>query len=182
MVGSSCPSISSFKRLDNHHTAWVLAGGALHPGTALSQTVFLRPRGIAAPLLHVFFHIAEGRLFRHGADGPRPEHMGLTKELKGVPVGAGLIFAGKIQVDVGHLVAAEAQERLKGDMKPVLGVLGPAYGAHRVRHIRPAARPQLLGGVKIRVLAVGAAVVGRQGVHLGDPRHEGHQRGTEPTR
>ena len=49
---------------DNHHTAWVLAGGALHPGTALSQTVFLRPRGIAAPLLHVFFHIAEGRLFR----------------------------------------------------------------------------------------------------------------------
>ena len=41
--------------------------------------------------------------------------MGLTKELKGILVGAGLVLAGEIQVDIWDLVAAEPQEGLEGN-------------------------------------------------------------------
>ena len=160
---------------DDHHAAGVLAGGALDAGAALGQPVLLRPVYRPSPLIHVLLDIAEGGLFRHGADGARPEHVGLPEQLKGVPVGVGLIFAGEVQIDVGHLVAAEAQEGLEGDVEAVLGVGRSADGAHRVGHVRAAADPLLFGGVEVRVLALGTAVVGRQGVHLRDTRHEGYQ-------
>src|SRR5699024_5684362 len=45
-------------------------------------------------------------------------------------------------------------------------------------HIGPAAPAPLPGRLEVGVLALGAAVVGGQGVDLGDARHEGHQGGT----
>src|SRR5699024_3485114 len=86
-------------------------------------------------------------------------------------------------VDVGHLVAPEAQESLKGDVEAVLHILGAAHGTHRVGHIRPTPVGVLrvLGVVEVGVLAVGTAVVGGQGVYLGDARHEGHQGGAHRT-
>ena len=90
-------------------------------------------------------------------------------------VGPGLVFAGEVQVDIRHLAAAVAQERLKGDVEPVLDVFRAALRAAFVRHIRPAAVAAV--GDKFHVAAVGAAVVRRQGVHFGDAGHIGHQRG-----
>ena len=90
-------------------------------------------------------------------------------------VGAGLILTGKVQVDIRHLAASVAQKRLKGDVKAVLDVLLPADGAHLVRHIRAAAIAAVSD--EFRVLALRAAVVGRQGVHLRDARHVRHQTG-----
>ena len=155
---------------DDHHAAGVLAGGALDPGTADGQAVLLRLGDGPPPLVQVLFHIAEGRLFRHRADGPRPEHMGLAKQFEGIAVGIGLVLAGEVQVDIGHLVAPEAQKGLKGDVEAVLHILRAAHRAHRIRHIRPAAVGMggVPGIVEVGVLAVGTAVVGRQGVHLGD--------------
>ena len=101
--------------------------------------------------------------------------MVLAEELKGVAVSGGLVLTGKVQVDIRHLLAAVAQEGLEGDVEPVLDILGPADGTDRIRHIRAAAVP--LPCREIAVLAVGAAVMGRQGVDLGDPRQEGHDRG-----
>ena len=148
----------------------MLAGGALDPGTADGQAVLLRLGDGPPPLVQVLFHIAEGRLFRHRADGPRPEHMGLAKQFEGIAVGIGLVLAGEVQVDIGHLVAPEAQKGLKGDVEAVLHILRAAHRAHRIRHIRPAAVGMggVPGIVEVGVLAVGTAVVGRQGVHLGD--------------
>ena len=162
---------------DDHHAAGVLAGGPLHAGAALGQAQHLRPVGGLAPLFHVLLHIAEGGLLRHRSDGARAEHMVLAEELEGAAVGAGLVFAGEVQVDIGDLVAAEAQEGLEGDVEAVLLIFGPADRADCVGHIGAAARPQGLGRLKVRVLTVGAAVVGGQGVDLGDARHEGHDGG-----
>ena len=164
---------------DDHHAAGVLARGALHAGASQGQAVLLRLRHGQSPLVQIVLHIAESGLFRHGADSARPEHMGLSEQLEGVAVGIGLVLAGEVQVYIGHLVAAKAQEGLEGDVEPVLHILGAAYGTVGVGHIRAAAVGVLrvLSVVEVGVLALGTAVVGRQGVHLRDTRHKGHQRG-----
>ena len=162
---------------DDHHAAGVLSGGPFDPGTALGQPQHLRLGGGLASFLQVLFYVAEGGLFRYRADGARPEHVGLSKELKGMAVGAGLVLAGEVQVDIGHLVAAEAQEGLEGDVEAVFFVGSPAHGAHRVGHIGSTAPAPFLGRFEVGMLAVGAAVVGRQGVDLGDARQKGHDRG-----
>ena len=105
--------------------------------------------------------------------------MGLTKELKGILVGAGLVLAGEIQVDIWDLVAAEPQEGLERDVEAVLDIFCPANGTDSVRHVHSAAIEVsgILGIIKVRMLALGAAVVGWQGVDLGNTGHEGDQRG-----
>ena len=90
-------------------------------------------------------------------------------------MGFGLILAGKIQVNIGNLITAEAQESLKGDIEAVLHIGRPTYRADLVRHIRPAAIG--LSKRKIGVLALGAAVMRRQGIDLGDPREKRHDGG-----
>ena len=158
----------------HHQTAGVLAGGAAHTHTALCQTVHLGIGGGLALLLQILLHHAEGGLFRQRTDGARPEHLGLAEHFDGVAVGAGLILAGEVQVDIRHLAAAVAQKRLKGDVKAVLFQPRAALGAVLVGHVCAAA---VLGiGLELHVLAVGAVVVGRQRVHLGDAGHIGHQR------
>ena len=91
-------------------------------------------------------------------------------------MGAGLILAGEIQVDIGDLIAAEAQEGLEGDVEAVLFQLRAADGTLGVRQVRAAVAA--LGDIQDGVLAlgIGAAVVGREGVDLRDARHEGHNR------
>ena len=158
----------------HHQTAGVLAGGAAHTHTALCQTVHLGIGGGLALLLQILLHHAEGGLFRQGADGTGPEHLGLAEHLDGVTVGLGLIFAGEVQVDIRHLAAAVAQEGLEGDVKAVLFQLGAALGTDLVGHVRAAAVLGIL--LELHILTLRAVVVGRQGVHLGDAGHIGHQR------
>ena len=113
----------------------------LDPGAAQGQTVFLGLGHLQSSVVQIFLHVAVSGLFRHGADGAGPEHVALAEELKGVFVGVGLVFAREVQVDVGDLVAAEAQEGLKGDVEAVLDVFGAADGADPVGHVRAAAIP-----------------------------------------
>ena len=158
---------------DHHQAAGVLAGGAADPHAALGQAVHLGAAGGEAPLVQVFADKAEGGLFRQGADGAGPEHLGLAEHLDGVAVGPGLVLAGEVQVDIRHLAAAVAQERLKGNVEAVLDVFRAALRAAFVRHVRTAAVAAV--GDEFHMAALGAAVVGRQGVHLGDAGHIGHQ-------
>ena len=103
-------------------------------------------------------------------------------------MGLGLIFAGEIEVDVRHLVAAEAQEGLKGDAEALLGKLCSAFRAAGVGQIRAAGGMGLgplrpldlravagilvdgadLGAVEGGEFTVGirAAIVGREGIDL----------------
>ena len=159
---------------DHHQAAGVLARGTADTHAAQGQAVFLRPAGHDAVLLQILLHEAVGRLFRQSTDGACPEHLGLTEHLNGVAVGPGLVFAGKVQVDIRHLAAAEAQEGLKGDVKAVLDVLRTADGTHLIRHIRAAAVAAVQN--ELAVFTLGAAVVGRQRVDLRNAGHISHQR------
>ena len=158
---------------DHHQAAGVLAGGAADAHAAKGQPVFLRPAGHDAGFLQILLHEAVGSLFRQRTDGTRSEHLRLSEHFDGVAVSPGLIFAGEVQVDIRHLAAAEAQEGLKGDVKAVLHVLGAADGAHLVRHICAAAVAAVQN--EFAVFALGAAVVGRQGVDLRNAGHISHQ-------
>ena len=156
----------------------MLAGGALDPLAALGQPKHLGKGGVRpAHQLQILFRVADSGFFRHSADGARPKYVLFAKQLKGILVGAGLVLAGEIQVDSRHLIAAEAQKGLKGDIKPIFFIIRAAYRAFHVRHVRTAAIGVggILGIVKVSVLAAGAAVVGGQRIHLGDARHKRHQ-------
>ena len=125
-------------------------------------------------LFQIFLNVAIGGLQRYRADGSRPEDVGRAKQLKGIAVGTGLVFPGEVQVDVRYLVAAKAQKGLEGDVEAVFFIGGAADGAHRVGHICAAVIAVFPPIVKVSMLAVGATVVGRQRVDLGNTGEEGH--------
>ena len=157
------------------HTPGVLAGGALHAGAAQGQALHLRVVEGPAPLLGEGLYVAEGRLFRHGGDGARLEHVVPPEKLLGKPVGAALLLAGEVQVDVRHLVPVKAQKGLKGD-----GVAVPVHGDVAVGAVlggQVKARVHAAVGDELAVLALGAHIVGLQRVDLRDARHAGHKGG-----
>ena len=160
----------------HHQTAGVLTGGAAHAHAALRQAVDLGVAGAGeAPLIQILAHEAEGSLLRQRTDGTGAEHLRLSEHLDGVAMGAGLIFAGEVQVDIGHLTAAVAEEGLEGDVKAVFDILGAALGAHLIGHIGAAAVAAVGDELVMQALRIGAAVMGRQGVDLRDAGHVGHE-------
>ena len=152
----------------------MLACGAADTDASLRQAVHFRVGGRFTPLLQILLHHAEGGFFRQCTNGAGPEHLGRAEHFDGMAVGAGLILAGEVQVDIRHLAAAIAQKRLKGNVEAVFLQPCAAFRAVLVRHIRAAA--VLLVLLELHMLALGTIVVGRQGVHLGDAGHIGHQR------
>ena len=154
----------------------MLAGGALDAGASHYQPVFLGLPRHQPPFLVVFLHKTIGRLAFDGADGSRPEHMILPEHPDQLPVGPGLVFAGEVQVDIRGLFSVEAQEGGKGDVEPVLDQGRAALGTEFVRQVHPAAVVWVIW--ENGMLAMGAAVVGRQGVDLGDAGQKGHKAGT----
>ena len=163
----------------DHDAAGVLARGALDAYTARRQAVLLGFGHRLSGLLQVFEHVTVGGLFRQGADGAGAEHGAGAEQLLDIGVGPGLVFAGEVQVDIRHLVALEAQEDLEGDIKALLGQLRAADRAVLIRQID--AHRVALGDIEVTLPALGAAVVGRQGVDLGDAGHAGHEGGADAT-
>ena len=106
---------------NDDQTAGVLTGGTLDAHTALGQPVVLRRRRRGCPAPPDTFSHSQRRSFpprcrwfRHGTHGSR------RTVQYGIAVGLGLIFAGEVQIDIRHLVAAKAQESLKRNIEAVL--------------------------------------------------------------
>ena len=159
----------------HHDAAGVLARGALDAHAARRQSFLVRAARMDAALLQILGGKAVGRLFRKAGNGAGAVDVALAEKLLDVGMGARLILAGEVEVDVGHLVALEAEEHLEGDVKAVLGQLVAADLAVFVRQVHAHAG-QLRGGEE-HLVAVVAAVVRRQGVDLGDAAHGGHEAG-----
>ena len=159
---------------DDDEAAGVLAGRALDADAAEREAVHLRLRQRLAAFLEVLEHIAIGRLFSQRADRAGAEHVIRAEELLRIFVRLALIFTREVQVDIGHFIASEAEERLKRDIEPVLAQLRAALRAHLVRHIRTAAKART--GVKVRILALRADIVRREGVDLRDAGEIRHKR------
>ncbi|SCH49485.1 Uncharacterised protein [uncultured Faecalibacterium sp.] len=158
----------------NDHAAGVLTRGALDAGAAQSQAVLLRMVHRAAALIQIFFDIAVGGLVLNTGHGARLEHVGFAEQLLGIAVHIGLIFAGKIQVDIRLFIAVEAEEGLEGNIVAVHQHPGAAVGAVFIRQVKAVVHAAV--GDELAVLALGAAIVGRQAVHLRDAGEVGHGR------
>ena len=152
----------------------MLACGTLDAHAAGSKAVFLGLADGHVALGKIFFCVAVGRFLGHSADGARSKHMVRTEHLHAIGVCARLIFAREVEVNIGHFIAAEAQKRLERDVEAVLVQLFAALGAHRIGQIR-AARAALWH-IKSCKLALGAAIVRRKRVDLGDARQKRHDR------
>ena len=158
-----------FRRHDDHARR-VLTGGALDAHAARHQAVHLHRGRPAALFLTPLFDVAVSGLVRQSADGTCLEHLPAAEELLDVFVRAVLIDAGEVQVDIGDLVAVEAEEDLEGDIVAVVLQVRAAAGAFALRQV-DAAGIFVHIHVKVRKLAVGADVMRRQRVDLGDVAH-----------
>ena len=158
----------------NDHAAGVLTRGALDAGAAQSQAVLLGVVHRAAALIQILFHIAVGGLVLNTGYGACLEHIGFAEQLLGVAVHVGLVLAGKVQVDIRLLVAVEAEKGLEGDVVAVHQHPGAAVGAVFIRQVKAVIHAAV--GDELAVLALGAAIVGRQAVHLRDAGEVGHGR------
>ena len=88
-----------------------------------------------------------------------------------------LHLTGKIKVDIRRLVAVKSEERLKGDVMPVVIEFCPATRAGRIRQVKAGA--DVGRHVKIAVLAVRAPVVRTERVDLRDSSQRRHHGGTD---
>ena len=144
----------------------MLARGALYPRAAHRKAVFLGVVHGFAAFLQIFFHIAIGRFILHTRNRARLEHIFLAEQALGVAVHLALVFAREVQVDIRLFIAVEAQKGFKGDIVAVHQHMGAAVGAVFIRQVKAVAHAAI--GDKFTVLAVGAAVMRRQAVHLGN--------------
>ena len=160
--------VVNFDLLGYHdHAARVLARGAAYARAARGEAVLLRTRTLDAALVHVFFDIAVGGLFRHRADRTRAEHMVVSENLACVVVDARLVLAREIQVDIRHLIALEAEEGFERDVKALLGQR-LAAGRHT---LSGRSTPQEYSSCHSTYLSSGQ-VMRRERVYLGDIRHK----------
>ena len=164
----------------NDHAAGMLTGGALDACASDGQTVFFRVAALNAALLHVPGDIAEGCLVGERGDGACTEHMVMTKELFDIMVSLVLVFTGEVQVDIRHFVAFKPEEDLERNIKAVLDQRTSADGTVAVRQVHADVIFALVD-IKEAVVAVDAAVVGRECVHLRNAAHACHKGGTDGT-
>ncbi len=150
-----------------------------HPFTATGKPVRLELVDGELTLFKVFHHIAISRFALDGADGPGFVYVFRTKDFIYEFVRRRLVFACEIQVDVRLFVRFKSQERLKGNGKPLLVVLGAADRAFFRRHVHAAVVFLLVA--PLQVLALGAEVMGFQRIYFCDARHGSHEGGTYGT-
>ena len=169
--GKLADIVSAWK---HHHAARMLSCSALDPHAASDKAVFFSFARHHAAFFQIFHYITIGCFIRQRADGAGAEYIARAKQLLHVGARLGLILAGEAQVNIGHLVAFEAQEHLKRDIEAILGQLLPADGAIAIGQIH--AHCVAFRNIKPCLAAMLAAIVRRQRVHLGDAAHGSHQR------
>ena len=158
----------------DHHAAGMLAGGALNAGAAQRQAVLLSVVDGPSPLFQIFFDVAIGRFVLNTGHRARLEDVRFAEEFLGVAMDVGLILAGEVQIDIGFLIAVEAEEGLEGDVVAVHQHPGAAVGAVFIGQVEAVVHAAI--GDELAVFALGAAVVGRQTVDFRDAGEVGHSR------
>ena len=114
----------------------MLSGGALDASAADGQAVHFGVVQENALLLGIFLDKAVSRFVRDRADGAGFEYVVTSEQLLRVAVGARLVLAGEIQVDIRRFVAVKAEERLERDVVTVLQELLTAFRAFLVGHVK----------------------------------------------
>ena len=153
----------------------MLSGRTADTGTALYNTVDLTVTLVLSPLFIIIFHITKCSFFRKSTNGSCLKCLALSEDNLRVPVGIGLIFSGKVQVDIRLLVTFKSEECLKRDVKPLFVHLGTTLRTDLIRHVTPCHTCVFfyLRGIKITVFTVRirAEIMRRQRIYLRDTGH-----------
>ena len=159
----------------------MLSRGAPHTDTALHKAVNLALSLSGPVLLKVVFHIAEGRLFRQGTYCACAERLPFSEDDLRIGVRRALVLTRKVQVDIRLFVSLKAEEGLKGNIKAVFSHFCAAVRADLIRHVAACGARKLLRNfrVEVRVAAIRAYIMRRQGIHLGNAGRIGDKGGTD---
>ena len=159
----------------------MLSRGAPHPDAPLHKAVNLALSLSGPVLLKVVFHIAEGRLFRQGTYCARAERLPFSEDDLRIGVRRALVLTRKVQVDIRLFVSLKAEEGLKGNIKAVFSHFCAAVRADLIRHVAARGARKLLRNfrVEVRVAAIRAYIMRRQGIHLGNAGRIGDKGGAD---
>ena len=163
----------------NHDAAGMLTGGLLHAGAAPDQSVDVGIGAWQFPFFQIVRHIAIGGFFGDCTNCPGTKHIVTAKQFFGIFVRRCLIIAGKIQIDIRHLIAFKSHEYRKRNVVSVFCQPGSAQRTILVRQIKPTAIQTFVS--KLAGLAGRATPVRRQRIDFGNAGHRCHKRGTDRT-
>ena len=126
----------------------------------------------------IFLDVTECGLFGDRTDRARTECLPCSEYDLGVLVRLGLVFSGKVQIDIRFLVSLESEERFERDIKSFFFKRCPADRTYLVRHIASGSSGISfnLFGIKITVMTGTAVVMRRQRIDLCDAGHRGNKR------
>ena len=156
----------------------------LSRSTSHTRTSSCESVDLARSLVHMFvfevsFYISVCSLVSKCSDCSGSECLSRTENNFGVLMSLGLVLTGKIQVNIGLLVAFESEECFKRNIKTVFFKRRPAFGTQFIGHI--ATRSSGIGsdlvGVKIHIMAGAAIIMRWQGINFGNPGHCGNKGG-----
>ena len=91
----------------NHDTGGMLSRGALRPQTAVDDTLNKSPPLFLAPFFKIFSHIPIRCLICHSRYGTGTIRIILAEKFSSIFLRLCLVNAGKIQINIGHLIAVE---------------------------------------------------------------------------
>ena len=156
-----------------HNSTGVLTCRAAHPYAALDDPVDLTVALVLAPLLVIILYITKGCLVRQGTNSSRAEGLALAENNFCIFVSLGLIVAGEIQVNIRLLVTLKAQEGFKWNIKALFFQRRATHRALLIRHIAAGCARVFAHFLRLEVTVVtlGAIIMGRQGIYLGNARH-----------
>ena len=153
----------------------MLARSTTDAGATLHNTVDLTVTLVLSPLFIIILHITKCGLFRKGTNGSCLECLAFSEDNLRIPVSIGLVFSGKVQVDIRLLISFETKECLKRDIKSFFVHLGATFRADLIRHVTPCHTCVFfyLRRIKIAVFTVRirTEIMRRQRIYLRDTGH-----------
>ena len=152
-------------------TARVLSCGLFYAHAILDKSVHFGTWQTDALLFHKLGNVTVCGLIGKRAERARTEHVTFTKQLLGVFVDSTLDVTREVEVNIGGFVAVEAKEGLEHNIVTVSHILCSALGAIFVGQVKARANRAIGEELVMLTFGIGAIIVRRQGVYLGDTCH-----------
>ncbi len=164
-----CKIVNIFVTWHDHNATWMLSSGSFY-----ARAFFFEPNtfcGVDFDLVvfHIFLDKSIRRLVCHRTDRSRTEYIIFSKKFFGVFMRSGLIFARKVEVDVGFFVAFESKKNFKRNVMSFFLIFCAAVWTFFVWQIH--SRCDFSVFKKLAVLALFTNIVRRKWIYLGDVAH-----------
>ena len=113
----------------------MLSGSSFYSDAALKKTVDLTFTFSFSMLFEIFLHITICGFFSNRTDRSCAEGVSFSKYNLGFRMRSGLIFSGKIKINIRFLISVKTKESFKWNIESVFFQRFPSNRADFVRHI-----------------------------------------------